>query len=769
MNIGTSRDFTLPRRRTRTALSLFLAVLLTVTAWLFLPGASADDASNKQTVRTNEQTAEVSGPRTVEGADKIRVEGRGWTNSVAGGARIAVKYDKGTVSVDGKSIVSEFEAGPDGTFSAELPFPTTRNSDKPWLPGTDHTIHFLSGSLKDGDKSRNAVLKVTVAGKADSPAPELPWVSATSTPESGEPATIEVAPFTTGEDAALHLVGKGWKTADGKSGSIVSIKVNYQSASGRIDQYARGDQAISDHLASLGKSKDPTSWVLLVPKGTVTEDPEHGLYTIDPMGSFDITVKAPEELRRATTGQYLTITAQSGRNLDGDVQRRAVTAPIPVNGEAAQPIQDISDVQCTTTARRPTARIENKNIPRGEKLHLVGEGWCNPGGKTGAPKVAVKLDDGAISHLDEKVHSNKTIWALVDPDPATGALDAWIDLPDGTAATSAPAFPEGAHSLRLLSGSLRPGDLSVTFGGRGALDFTLGEYRPNGTPPALGLDELSESSRQGVRVNREGTRITVEVPGGQPGQWVRATPYAEGAPRNPWGSGWVRLASDRSLTYSLPDDASPGEYRLVVQNGENDDFGKLLGWGRLTVPESDGDSPAAAGLDHGNRTHGSTPRRQPRAFAARALDDHSRSGQTSASTAAPVDPAAVREMTTLGRLQDQMPRHARVLRVSGLPAHSSRIPAQRPAKRVAAPPQESPKASHHTARPLASPSSRGQVRNPQDQESQETSEAGQEAKFRQKVFTWNNVLLALAGALLLAVILYSTRKPSEPSSETSEE
>ncbi|WP_178945493.1 hypothetical protein [Kocuria sp. TGY1127_2] len=772
MNIGSSRTIARSRSHTRVLLSLLLALLLVLTAWLVLPGAAADDASNRQSVKTNEQTAEVSGPRTVDVEGKIRVEGRGWKNSVAGGARIAVKYDKGTVAVNGESVVSEFEAGPDGTFSAELPFPTKGNSDKPWLPGTNHMIHFLSGSLKDGDLPRNAVLKVSVSGKAGSPASELPWVSATSSADSGAPATIDVAPFTTGEDSTLHLVGKGWKTADGKSGSIVSIKVNYQAPSGRIDQYSRGDQAISDHLASLGKSKDPTSWVLLIPKGSGPEDPEHGLYTIDPTGSFDITVKAPDELRRGKTGQYMTITAQSGRNLDGDVQRRAVTAPIPVNGKAAEPIQEISDVQCTTQASRPTARIENKTIARGEKVHLVGEGWCNPGGQTGAPKVAVKLDDGAISRRDEEIHSNKTIWALVDPDPSTGVLDTWIALPDGTTSTSSPAFSEGGHTLRLLSGSLRPGDLSMSFGGRGVLDFTLGEYRPNDAPPALGLDELSEGSRRGVRVNREGTRITVEVPGGQPRQWVRATPYAEAAPRSQWGNGWTRLDSNRSLSYDLPDDAVAGDYRLVVQSGESEDFGSLLGWDLLTIPESHGNSQAGAGPVNDNRAQGSTVPRQPRENAATVSGNESRSEQTSASAAAPVSAAAVREMTNLGRVQDQNPRHARVLRVLRAPApatHSLGHQPQGPAKRVAAALQESPKASHHTASPSVSPSARSQARNSQDREFQEQSADGQEATFIHKVFTWNNVLLALAGALLLAVILYSTRKPSDPTSETSEE
>ena len=766
MNIGISRTSARSRTHIRRLLSLLLAAVLALAACLVLPSASADDASNRQTVTTNEKTAEVSGPLTVDVAGTIHVEGRDWKNSLAGGARIAVKYDKGTVAVNGESVVTQFEARADGTFSAELPVPTQANSDKPWLPGTKHTIHFLSGSLKEGDLPRNAVLKVSVAGEAESPAQTPSWVSATSTANSGSPATIDVAPFTTGKDAALHLIGKGWKTADGRSGSIVSIKVNYQTPTGKIDQYAREDQVISDHLASLGKSKDPTSWVLLVPKGTATQDPEHGLYTIDQTGSFDITVKAPEELRHAKPGQYVTITAQSGRNLEGDVQRHAVTDPIPVDGEAAQPIQDLSDVHCTTYAPQPTARVGNQFMQRGDKLHLVGEGWCNSGGRTGAPKVAVKLDEGEISHPDTALHSNRSIWAIVDPDPATGVLDAWIELPDGTTATSVPGFPEGAHSLRLLSGSLRAGDLAKSFGGRGILDFTVGAYRPNGAAPALGLDELTEGSRHDVRVNRDGTRITVEVPGAQPGQWVRATPYAEAAPRNQWGSGWVRLDDHRSLSYDLPDDAAAGDYRLVVQNGEREDFGTLLGWGRLTIPENARGSRAEVGPAHGRGAQGTSARRSP-ADAAPSSGLTTGSGQTSAARAVPASPAAVREMTSLGRVRSRAPHRARVLRAPGASAYPWERAARHPVQRVVASLRDVEKDAHHHARPQASPSARSQALD-SESDSQGTNAGREEAKVTLKILTWNNVLLALAGALLLAIILYLTHKPPQAASQASE-
>ncbi|MGK4065271.1 hypothetical protein AB0Y14_04310 [Rothia sp. HC945] len=774
MNIGISRISAPSRTHIRRLLSLLLAALLALTACLVLPSASADDSSNRQTATANDQTAEVSGPRKVDVTGTIHVEGRDWKHSPSEGARIAVKYDKGTVAVNGESIVSQFEASADGTFSAELPVPTKANSDKPWLAGTEHTIHFLSGSLKDGDPSRNAVLRVTVAGQAESSEQAQPWVSATSSANSGSAATIDVAPFTTGEDAVFHLIGKGWKTADGKSGSIVSIKVNYRAPSGRIDQYARRDQVISDHLASLGKSKDSTSWVLLVPKGTATQDPEHGLYTIDQTGSFDITVKAPEELRHGKTGQYVTVTAQSGRNLDGDVQRLAVTGPIPVNGEAAQPIQETSDVRCTTQVTRPTARIENKDVARGGKLHLVGEGWCNPGGKTGAPQVAVKLDNGSFSHLDQTLHSNRSIWALVDPDPATGVLDAWIRLPDGTAATSVPEYPDGAHSLRLLSGALRAGDLSVSFGGRGSLDFTVGEYRPNGAAPALGLDELTEGSRHDVRVTREGTRITVEVPGRHPGKWVRATPYAEAAPRNQWGSGWVRLDDKRSLSYDLPDDAAAGDYRLVVQDGENEDFGKLLGWDRLTIPGKARGSHAEVAPAQGRGTQGTQQSSQSRAHAAPASGRDSGSEQTSASGAGPASPAAVRGMTSLGRIQEQTPRHARVrrvLRAPGVIAYPWGHAAHQPTQRVVASLRDAGNDTHHHARShtrsQAPSSGRSRAQN-SAHDSQGPNAEGEEAGFTLKVLTWNNVLLVLAGALLLAMILYLTHKPPQSASQASE-
>ena len=41
---------------------------------------------------------------------------------------------------------------------------------------------------------------------------------------------------------------------------------------------------------------------------------------------------------------------------------------------------------------------------------MSGTGWCHP--TDGGSRIGIKIDDGAISHLDTAVHANQTIWAI---------------------------------------------------------------------------------------------------------------------------------------------------------------------------------------------------------------------------------------------------------------------------------------------------------------------------------------------------------------------
>ncbi|OLT10593.1 hypothetical protein BJF78_28545 [Pseudonocardia sp. CNS-139] len=103
----------------------------------------------------------------------------------------------------------------------------------------------------------------------------------------------------------------------------------------------------------------------------------------------------------------------------------------------------------------------------------------------GGSVVAVKIDDGAYSHLPgQGPNANLTVWQVVQAG-ADGRIDVTVTLPTATNAT--PAFGPGAHTLRLLTGSLAPGDTIRTVQ---TPEFTVtapaarGPWTPGGRPPS---------------------------------------------------------------------------------------------------------------------------------------------------------------------------------------------------------------------------------------------------------------------------------------------
>lgn len=421
------------------------------------------------------------------------------------------------------------------------------------------------------------------------------WVATTIPSDGGRPpAEFRVEPITTGEAATLRITGTGWLSAAGDSGSTLALKINDLDGNGKPRQLRRPDGAIGAYLSSLGQAEDPTIWALVRPEGAGPEDPDHGIFSVRRDGSFDITVKAPEELAHARPGHYVTVTAQSGRIMRHDVQRRGVSRPIPVDGLAAPELAHEAAGTCRSDVEKPVATIENRSVAPGGKLHLVGDGWCNPVESGGAPRVAIKIDEGKIARTDDAVFSNRTVWAIVDPDAKTGRLDVWIDLPDGSDAASSPALGPGLHSLRLLSGSLREGDLHTSYGGPATLNFTVGDYRPNGLPDTVGLADLGPEPGRHISVSRSERRVTVRLNDASGGEWVIATPYIAGSARPQWGSGWMRLSEDGTFAYDLPSAMAGGKYRLVVQRGDLGHLGEVAGWDWLDVEETSR-APAGGG------------------------------------------------------------------------------------------------------------------------------------------------------------------------------
>ena len=560
-----------------------------------------------------------------------------------------------------RGVVAVVEADDAGNFVARIPFPSADNSnvkDSDWGVGSKHTVTFLSGSLKvDGggkkvDVVRSAELEVTVgdtkAEPQQTPAPQQPAATEQQQPQQpkarpqtpqsdhqtqqpskdndqaqvqpqqpadendtsnwvkldapatgqGSAGVMYVKPYTTGKGSKLRIKGSGWTNAEGKGGSTVALKLNYLK-DGKPAQYSRagGHGAIDQYLQDNGKSADSTTWALLIPNAGKA-NPAQGLYALNPDGTFDIEIDVPEQLQTGKTGDYLSITAQSGRNAPNDTQRAATSKTIPVNGQAAAEYKEPENTDvCSPEGGdfSPKLKIENPTVEPGGKLHITGSGWCNPDDKR-VSKIGLKIDDGSVSHNDAtKVNSNRTIWAIVEPDAKTGNIDTYIDLPTaentGLSGEELKKVTSGEHTLRLLTGSLRKGDRHGTYGGpEGDGDvntkFVIGDYKPGADPASVPASQLGEGDRHGVSVEHNGKQLTVKVPEAEPGTWVKVTPYLGDSAQLARASKWVQLDQNRTVSYTMSGELPAADYRIVVQSGNQGENGKVLGWAPLHVAEA---------------------------------------------------------------------------------------------------------------------------------------------------------------------------------------
>ena len=560
-----------------------------------------------------------------------------------------------------RGVVAVVEADDAGNFVARIPFPSADNSnvkDSDWGVGSKHTVTFLSGSLKvDGggkkvDVVRSAELEVTVgdtkAEPQQTPAPQQPAATEQQQPQQpkarpqtpqsdnqtrqpskdndqaqvqpqqpadendtsnwvkldapatgqGSAGVMYVKPYTTGKGSKLRIKGSGWTNAEGKGGSTVALKLNYLK-DGKPAQYSRagGHGAIDQYLQGNGQKADPTTWALLIPDASKA-NPAQGLYALNPDGTFDLEIDVPEQLQTGKTGDYLSITAQSGRNAPNDTQRAATSKTIPVNGQAAAEYKEPENTDvCSPEGGdfKPKLKIENPTVEPGGKLHITGSGWCNPDDKR-VSKIGLKIDDGSVSHNDAtKVNSNRTIWAIVEPDAKTGNIDTYIDLPTaentGLSGEELAKVTSGEHTLRLLTGSLRKGDRHGTYGGPegdGGVNtkFVIGDYKPGADPASVPASQLGEGDRHGVSVEHNGKQLTVKVPEAEPGTWVKVTPYLGDSAQLARASKWVQLDQNRTVSYTMSGELPAADYRIVVQSGNQGENGKVLGWAPLHVAEA---------------------------------------------------------------------------------------------------------------------------------------------------------------------------------------
>lgn len=317
-------------------------------------------------------------------------------------------------------------------------------------------------------------------------------------------------------------------------------------------------------------------------KGWTVEGTSHRIQVLSgSLGGVDADGNTYD--RRASVAQNITLSDPASSPVP--TAEPSVTAdPTPAPSEDSKTCAPAGD------SFTPRLTIENPKAVQGGKLHLTGDGWCNPEDKK-ASVIGLKIDDGKVSRNDATaVNDNHTIWAVITPDE-NGHIDTWIDLPTRANAAfkndeDAAKYASGEHTLRLLTGSLREGDRSGTYGGansRGGINttFTIGEYAPVDAPEAIHATALTDG--KGVQVRRDGSTVTVTVPGAEPGTWVYAATYLGDSPQALYASGWKRLDDNHSFSYETSETMPSATYRVVVHNGNQGAENAVLGFADMTV------------------------------------------------------------------------------------------------------------------------------------------------------------------------------------------
>jgi len=385
------------------------------------------------------------------------------------------------------------------------------------------------------------------------------------TPTTDQPVVTIANPSVT-VGGVLQISGTGWcHPTDG--GSVIAVKLD-EGAYSHLDASVHANLTIWA-IVEANAADGTFAATITLPDGTPqTSQPAF------PEGSHTLRLLTgslkPEDAVRTVQSAPFVVSAS------GTATPTPTPTPTPSSSGTCQP-----------TSATPTVTLDENKAALGSLLRITGAGWCHP--TSGGSVIAVKLDDGAYSHLDSSVNANRTVWAIVQADESDGTFVADVRLPDGTEKTSTPAFPKGQHTLRLLTGTLKAGDTIRTVQSD---PFVVGKYKPTGTPDPLNDKLLKPGKRKGVTATKSanGKRLVVKVPKTPVGSWVYASVYAaDGSPRYPWKK-WYRLGKSHRLDLKLAGKGLTGQGRVVIQSGQADEVGRLLGWVKVRFTKPAGQS-----------------------------------------------------------------------------------------------------------------------------------------------------------------------------------
>ena len=409
----------------------------------------AAQTSSEELVKTYADGAKLYATKDWTTGETLKLRGEGFkTQDGSKGSVLAVKLNKGRISAkeepkfngtDGNSagVWAYIQADENGNFTAELPYPTTENSNlKENLKSGDKvSVFLLSGSMVEGDTARGGeALSATVAEKK------------ANTAETCAPAeTTQVA----------------------------------AAPSGVTTTYPAGTKL------SLPDSNEPT------PAPSESAKPEPSTPAPSDSAKPEPTTPAPSESAKPEP----TTPAPS------ESAKPEPTTPAPSESAKPEPSTPAPSESANSNEvvheYKDGAKVYFPKTWDGQKLTFRGEGFKTLDGKGSV--IAVKLNKGAISAKEEPklegVEGNSAgIWAYIKADE-NGNFTATIDRPTVANSNLTEELKTGdSVAIYLLSGSLAENDNAR---GGVAVEYTF-SVENQAPAPKVSEPKASESANAPV-------------------------------------------------------------------------------------------------------------------------------------------------------------------------------------------------------------------------------------------------------------------------------
>lgn len=406
----------------------------------------AAQTSSEELVKTYADGAKLYAVKDWTTGETLKLRGEGFkTQDGSKGSVLAVKLNKGRISAkeepklngaEGNSagVWAYIQADENGNFTAELPYPTTENSNlaENLKSGDKVSVFLLSGSMVEGDTARGgeALSATVVEKKADTVAtcapaetaqvaaapsgvtttypagtklslPDgnepTPAPSESAKPEPTTPAPSESANSNevvheykdgakvyfpkTWDGQKLTFRGEGFKTLDGK-GSVIAVKLNKGAISAKEEPKLEGAEANSSGVWAYIKADENGNFTATIDRPTVANS------------------NLKEELK---TGDKVAIYLLSGSLTENDNARGGVAVEYTFTTENQPKKEEAKNAPVTPSVPQPPAPADSKDQAKDQDGNGQSKAPAdslkpeNQKNDNGASKVATSLSQNISS------------------------------------------------------------------------------------------------------------------------------------------------------------------------------------------------------------------------------------------------------------------------------------------------------------------------------------------------------------------------------------